>query len=266
MPHITLNRDGPIARLTIDRPEKRNALALDTVAELVEAVRALDADASVRVVVLGGAGDRAFASGADLDEIAGLAGHPDRAVAYDGKLDALYDTLAESRLPIIARIQAAAIGGGCLLALACDLRVASPAATFGVPAGRIGLMLSPREHALLVQAVGASRAKLLLYSARRLSAEEALRAGLIDLVVPDASVEALDAGIERLATDIAQCAPHSIGVAKQFVHALAYGGSSDAESPDATLREAYERIYASEDLREGLAAFKARRAPAFKGR
>lgn len=261
MPHIAVTHDGPVARLTIDRPEKRNALSLDTIAELIAALRALEGDVGVRVVVLGGAGDRAFASGADLDEIAGLAGRPDQAIAYDRRVEVLYDALERIRLPVIARIQAAAIGGGCLLALACDLRVTSPAATFGVPAGRIGLMLSPREHALLVHAVGPARAKLLLYTARRLSASEAQQWGLVDLVAADNAPGALDAMVDRLVADIVQCAPRSVRAAKQFVSAITAG--TEAEPGAGT---AYEQIYSSDDFREGLAAFKARRAPVFHGR
>lgn len=258
MEHIQIAREHSIVRITITRPDKRNAISLQTAAELMQALREAEADSAARVVVLTGAGDRAFASGADLDEIAALVGFPERAFDYDRKVEALYEMLAQSRLPIIARIQAAAIGGGCLLALACDLRVASSGATFGVPAGRIGLMLSAREHALLVQAVGPARAKLLLYSARRLTAMEALHAGLVDLVAPDDSIEALDAIADRLVADIVQCAPRAIGAAKQFVQAIAAGRIEEVDE-----RAAYERIYASDDLREGLAAFKARRTPKF---
>lgn len=261
MQPIAVVDDRPVARITIDRPEKRNALSLATIAALIEALRALEGKADLRAIVLAGSGDRAFASGADLDEIAGLAGHPELALEYDRKVEALYDALATVRVPVIARIQAAAIGGGCLLALACDLRVASAGATFGVPAGRIGLMLSPREHALLAGAVGPSRAKLLLYSGRRLSASEAQQWGLIDLLTGDDSQRSLDDAVDQLVADIAGCAPRTISVSKRMIQA---SGSADPDGR--VVREAYAQVYGSDDLREGLAAFAARRAPVFRGR
>lgn len=262
MEHIQIAREQSIVRITITRPDKRNAISLQTAAELMQALREAEADAAARVVVLTGAGDRAFASGADLDEIASLAGAPDRAIEYDRSISALYDAMRASRLPVIARVQAAAIGGGCLLALACDLRVAGGNAVFGMPAGRIGLMLSADEHAMLVQAVGPARAKLLLLSGRRITADEARQCGLIDLVVP---IAALDDAIDALAHDIAQCAPVAVSVAKRVVQACATSGAQ-SDAIDAAAKAAYRQIYNSDDLREGLAAFKARHAPVFQGR
>ena len=258
MRHVVIEAVDQVARITINRPEKRNAIALATVAELEAAIAEANANAQIRVIVLTGAGDRAFASGADLDELAGAMATPQQAAGYDAAVARLYDACEKSPVPVIARIQAHAIGGGCLLALACDVRVASETASFGVPAARIGLMLSAREHALLVNQIGASRAKLLLYSGRRLSAREAADWGLVDLAVPP---DALDAQVDALAGEIASNAPRAVRAAKRLVQAV---GREDALAEAASA--GYGAIYGSEDLREGLAAFKARRKPVFKGR
>ncbi len=257
MQHVAIEFVDHIARVTINRPEKRNAIALATIEDLQVAIAEANANAQVRVIVLTGAGDRAFASGADLDELGAIA-TPRQAVTYDAMVTQLYDALERSRKPVIARIQAHAIGGGCLLALACDVRVASDSASFGVPAARIGLMLSAPEHALLVNHVGASRAKLLLASGRRLSAAEAERWGLVDIVVPR---DGLDAAVDALADEIATNAPLAVTAAKQLAQAV---GRTDTLASVAATH--YAAIYGSEDLREGLAAMKAKRKPVFSGR
>lgn len=256
--HVQLAQAGPVARLAIDRPEKRNAISLATAAELRDALARAAADPETRVLVLTGTGDRAFASGADLDELPGAMDTPERAAGYDAEIGRLYDALQGSRLPIIARIQAAAIGGGCLLALACDVRVASESAAFALPAARIGLMLSAREHALLAAHLTPSRTKLALFSGRRLTAHEAVEWGLADLVAP---AERLDERVDGLAQEIAACAPRAVTSAKRMVQAAVRGGELDAVAAIC-----YRAIYGSEDLREGLAAAKARRKPVFRGR
>ena len=255
---VRFARSGPVARITIDRPQQRNAIALRTAAEIAAAMARAESDPEVRVVVLAGAGERAFASGADLEELPGVMDTPRRAAAYDKRIAALYEALQASRLPTIARIQAAAIGGGCLLALACDLRVASERATFGLPAARIGLMLSARELEMVLAQLTAARAKLLLLSGRRLSAREAFEWGLADVVTP---AQALDRCVDELALEIASGAPRAMHAAKRMLRAVARG-----RQVAAVARACYSEIYGSEDLREGLAAFKARRKPVFRGR
>jgi enoyl-CoA hydratase/carnithine racemase len=255
---VRIAQAGPIARLVIDRPEKRNAISLATAAALAAAVARVEGDPETRAIVLTGAGDRAFASGADLEELPAAIDTPEKAAAYDAQVARLYDALQGSRLPVIARIQGAAIGGGCLLALACDVRVAAETATLALPAARVGLMLSAREHALLLESLAPSRAKLLLFSGRRLSAHEGLEWGLVDLVVP---AERLDERVDELAQEIAACAPRAVTAAKRMVRAAVRDGEADPVA-----EHCYRAVYGSEDLREGLAAAKARRKPVFKGR
>ena len=252
-PEVRYERRQAVVRLTIDRPAVRNALALGTLAELEDALARASAEAGVRAIVLTGAGERAFASGADLGELPEAMADAKSAMAYDVKVGALYDALAACPMPVIARLQGHAIGGGCLLALACDLRIAAEPIFLSLPAARIGLMLSPQEHRLAVRQMGLSRARLLLYSGRRLSAAQALDWGLVDEVVPAGE---LNRAVDALAGEIARGAPLALAAAKQLT-----GGAG----PEAAAAW-YRRIYGSRDLAEGLAAVEARRAPRFEGR
>ena len=156
-----------MATVTIDRPSTRNALALRTIDELRAAVARAEDNPAIRVLVLTGAGDRVFASGADLDEIPDAMDTPEKAAAYDERVAGLYRALLETPVPVVARIQGHAIGGGLLLALACDLRICRAGVKVGLPVSRIGLMLSPLEHKLVVDQIGPSRAKWLLLTGRK---------------------------------------------------------------------------------------------------
>lgn len=256
--HVRWHAADGVATVSIDRPEKRNALALQTVDELRQAVARAVADQAVRVLVITGSGDRAFASGADLGELPRAMESVESAAEYDRRVEALYMALAAAPLPVVARIQAHAIGGGLLLALACDIRIARASAKFALPASRIGLMLSPAEHRLLCDQVGPSRAKLLLFTGRRLAAAEAERWGLVDLVADDSAFEDQ---VAALAGEIAGGAPLAVRAAKRLVNA-----SLRAGDPDAVARSCYRDIYGSQDLREGLRAVAEKRRPTFRGR
>ena len=255
--HIGYVVTGAVAVITLDRPEKRNAIALQTADELCTVLALAEGDPDVRAVVLTGAGDRAFASGADLDELRDAMASAEGAAAYDARVAVLYRALRESPLPVIARIQGHAIGGGCLLALACDLRVAAAGVTLGLPVSRIGLMLSPVEHERLVGQVGPSRAKMLLFTGRRLDAREAADWGLVDIVAEDGG---LDEAVDGLVAEITAGAPIAVGAAKRLVDAALGGGD------EATVDACYRAVYGSADLKEGLAAAKERRKPVFRGR
>lgn len=255
--HIRCDLSGSTATVTIDRPERRNALALRTIGELREAVSRAIGEPGIRVLVLTGAGERAFASGADLDELANAMDSPENAAEYDRQVGALYHDLLNAPLPVVARLQGHAIGGGCLLALACDIRIARQSVTLGLPASRIGLMLSPLEHQLLVRQVGLSRAKLLLFTGRRLTAWQAESWGLVDLVVDDG---AFDQAVDSLIEEIVSGAPIAIRAAKKLLHAVSDGGDPEGA------RACYHAIYGSEDLKEGLRAVKQKRPPVFRER
>ncbi len=255
--HVTFEKSGGIARIYIDRPNKRNALGLQTIEELLSALATAEHDSSIRVVILSGTGTKAFASGADLDELPTAFASPSNARAYDEKITRLYLAIANSKLPVMARIAGHAIGGGCLLALASDFRIAAAEIKVGFPVALIGLMLSPYEHELILDHMTSSSAKALIFTGRRILAPEAKSLGLIDIVVPR---EDLDTVVDEVAQQIAAGAPLAISAAKSVLNAIRR--QSDV---DETISRAYETIYSSSDLVEGLAAIHAKRPPIFSG-
>ena len=254
---VVLSISEGIARISINRPEKRNALSLQVVRELQVALFLAEKDASVRVAILSGTGTRVFAAGADLDELPEAFTTPQTAMAYDQLVNQLYRALQTSRLPIIASMAGHAIGGGCLLALACDLRIAASHIKIGFPVARIGLMLSPKEHQLILDQITPSQARLLMFTGRRIDAKEAQTWGLIDIAVTDTELEAATA---QVAAEIVIGAPLAIRVTKYLVQAL-----SSHEEVERLISEAYETIYTSADLKEGLKAIEEKRTPKFWG-
>lgn len=249
-----------VVTLVIDRPEKRNALSIEVIESLTHRFHALASTREARCIVLTGAGNKAFAAGADLTELDGALKTPESAQQYDRFVTALYDAIEACPCPVVARLNGHAVGGGLLLALACDLRVAVSGAKLGVPSGRVGLMLSPREYELLARAVGNSNAKLLVYAGRVLDTAQGLDWGMVNEVCGEAE---LDAVVDRMAQDICRAAPLSVAAAKQML-ALA-----DEHNPQQVRKKtlaAYESVYRSRDLREGLAAFLEKRDPCFTGR
>ena len=179
-------------------------------------------------------------------------------MAYDQLVNQLYRALQTSRLPIIASMAGHAIGGGCLLALACDLRIAASHIKIGFPVARIGLMLSPKEHQLILAQITPSQARLLMFTGRRIDAQKAQTWGLIDIAVADTELEAATA---QVAAEIVIGAPLAIRVTKSLVQAL-----SSHEEVERSISEAYEMIYTSNDLKEGLKAIEEKRVPKFLGR
>ena len=249
---------GPVAWLTIDDPPTRNAISRATAEQLHGAFLNAQQDPNVRVAVLSGAGERAFASGADVTEFARYAQNLDEMAAYDQAVTKVYDTITRSRLPVIAAVQAAAIGGGGLLALACDIRIAADTAVFALPAARIGLMLSDREYLLAHDRLGNSAASYLLLSGQRVDAAEALRLGAFHRVVPAAD---FDQKVRATASAVAELAPLSLQASKSILRSLQEGAGLDK----ATFEAAYRAVYGSADFREGIAAFIEKRRPKFSG-
>ena len=175
--HTIFAVDGPVAVLTFNRPESRNAMTWAMYDALVEACDAVDADPSVRVFVLRGADDRAFVAGTDIVQFRELRTAED-ALAYEARLDRVIDRLERVTKPTIARVGGVAVGGGCVIAIACDLRICGPNARFGIPVARtLGNCLSAANCARLLDLVGPARLKEMLFTARLLGAREALAAG-----------------------------------------------------------------------------------------
>jgi enoyl-CoA hydratase len=247
--------DG-VALLTIDRPEARNALSFALLAELAEELERLDRDGRTRVAILTGSGDRAFAAGADIVELADQT--PDRLRA-EGNFNA-WDRLGAIGIPLIAAVRGFALGGGCELAMTCDLIVAGDDAQFGQPEIRIGVMPGAGGTQRLTRAIGTARAMELVLTGRMMGAAEAHQAGLVTSVVP--ASEVVDAAL-TLADTIASMPPLAVRAAKRSVLAAAELPLSAGLRSE---REAFFDLFATDDQREGMRAFQEKRPPRWTGR
>lgn len=252
--------DGGVATLTFNNPEKRNALSSEIRTALPGALRALQSDPDVRVVVLRGAGDKAFVSGADISEFGDQRTSPEARAAYDRASAESGRAWAELGKPIIAMIRGFCIGGGLLTALQADIRIAADDGQFGVPAARLGLGYPLRGVEALAGVVGASWAAEILFSARRLTAAEALHIGLVNRVVP---VDQLADQTYELARTIAANAPLTVAAVKAALQELR---RPDAQRDGGRVAAMVEACFRSEDYREGQRAFAERRPPTFRGR
>jgi enoyl-CoA hydratase len=251
---IVVERDGAVAVVTVDRPEALNALDQPTLGELRDRLRELAGDAEARVVVLTGAGDRAFVAGADIKAMSAMDVH--QAQAW-GELGHETATLLETMpKPTIAAVNGFALGGGCELALACDVRYASTAAKLGQPEVSIGIIPGWGGTQRLPRVVGIGRAKELIMSGKQVDAEEALRIGLVNAVF--APEELLEKTLE-LARTLAEKSPLVLAAAKQAMNRTLYGDLG-AEAG------AFAGLFGSHDQQEGMAAFIEKRPPRFEGR
>jgi enoyl-CoA hydratase/carnithine racemase len=252
--------DDGVARITFNNPDKHNALSADMLAALPPTLDALQRDPEVRVVVLTGAGDRAFVSGADISEFEERRTTPEARSAYDEAWTAVNRTWAEIDKPVLAMIRGYCIGGGLLTALRADIRVAAEGSQFGVPAARLGLGYGYAGVKTLVDLVGPSWTAEILFSARRLSAAEALRIGLVNRVVHG---ERLEDEVMELARSICANAPLTVAACKAAIREAV----RDPDRRDlARVAELVEACFRSDDYVEGQRAFREKRAPRFTGR
>lgn len=249
-------KDG-VAWVTISRPEVRNALDAKTVCELEAHLKILADDRSIRCVILRGAGDRVFVSGADVREFRDKLATPEGALAYDQQIEQMQHVIRAMPKPVIAQIQGFAIGGGCVLAVACDFRIASTRGRFGIPIAKFGFMLSVLDTIRLAELVGLGQARRLLMTGAVIEAAEAHRIGLVDQVVEP---EDLEETTREFAVNLAANAPLSLKATKQTLESL-YSRQAAITDGD----QLYKELYASEDLLEGLNAFFEKRPPNFKG-
>jgi enoyl-CoA hydratase len=240
--------------VTIDRPAVLNALDGATMAELVTALRALDADRSCRCVVITGSGDRAFAAGADIREMAGL----DPGMVAQGGYFERWDEVASVGVPLVAAVRGYALGGGCELALACDIVVAAEDAVFGLPEVSLGIMPGVGGSQRLPRAVGQALAMEMILAGRRLTGSEAAASGLAARAVPAAEVVPVAL---RIATAVASAAPRAVRAAKQAVRAAAEAPLRDGVAAE---RRAFAALFGTHDQQEGMAAFLEKRRPVWE--
>jgi enoyl-CoA hydratase/carnithine racemase len=252
--------DDGIATITFNRPERHNALSAPIRASLPGVLRSLQDDASVRVVILTGAGDRAFISGADITEFGDQRTSPEARAQYDREAGDSSTAWRALEKPVIAMIRGYCIGGGLLTALQADIRIASDDSQFGIPAARLGLGYGYGGVEALVNVIGPAYAAELLFSAARVPADRALLMGLVNQVVP---VDALRPTVLSLAQAITANAPLTVAACK-----VAIGQTHlPAERRDRDrLAAMVEACFRSQDYREGQAAFAEKRPPRFTGR
>lgn len=243
--------DDGVAVVSIDRAAKRNAITLDMWEALPSLLTDLTSVEGLRVLLITGEGE-VFSAGADIRELRDIYAEPSRARAYQDTNVAAEAALASFPYPTVAAIRGACIGGGCQLAVACDVRLAADTAQFGVTPAKFGIVYPVEPTARLTRLVGPARAKYLLYSADLVGAAQALTFGLVDEVVPDAGLEARALEFART---IAGRSPQTVGAAKAVINAL--GSKRDANMEVA----AWQR--ATDDVREGITAFLDERRPRF---
>ena len=249
-------RDGAIVTLTFNRPEARNAMTWDMYQRLNQTCEEVDADDSVRVLVLKGAGGKAFVAGTDISQFTQFEGAQD-GLRYERDGDQRSGRIARVKKPVIAMIQGFAVGGGLGIAAGADLRLATPDAKFGAPIARtLGNCLSMSAYARYLDLFGPSRLKEMIMTARLLSADEALAAGFVhEIVAP----EAIEARTLALAQHIASLAPITLAVTKEAIRRI----QESRALPDGD--DLVAKIYGSADFREGVRAFVDKRPPRWTG-
>jgi enoyl-CoA hydratase/carnithine racemase len=255
---ILLERDGNIATVTLSNPERMNALSLAMWEQLGSHAKNLDQDESLRCIVVRGAGDKAFAAGADIAAFAKERANSRQAKKYGQRIAAAMQAFAACRHPVVALIQGACVGGGLLVASQADIRICGESSRFGVPVKNLGLVEAYDELQGMMRVVGRAATLEILLEGRIWNAREAYEKGLVNRIVPDDKVpEETFAAARR----IAEGAPLAARWHKKFVRRLA--------DPRPLSKKEYDESFAcfdTEDFREGVAAFLAKRKPQFKGK
>lgn len=255
-PSIYLERSGATGSIILNRPERRNALGLAMWEALTGLLNDAETDGDIRVVVVRGVDDSAFAAGADIKEFETVHADPRTSRDYSAKIHAATERIARFPKPMIAMIQGACVGGGCAIALGCDIRIADPTSRFAIPPAKLGLVYSLLDTKLLVDAVGPAKAKDMLYTGRLIKADEALAIGLIDRIVEPARIES---ETQELCEAICTGSQFSHRATKKIVRMILDGATEDTGE---TLK-LFDDAFQGEDYREGTRAFMEKRKPKF---
>jgi enoyl-CoA hydratase len=255
---LRVERDGPVGRLVLDNPERRNAIGAEMWRAIPGAIAEFNADAAIRCIVIRGEGTQAFAAGADISEFEKNRSSEGDVKEYEAATGAAHHAIESVSKPVIALIHGFCVGGGLAVALSCDLRYADASSRYAIPAARLGLGYGVHGTGRLVATVGQANAREIMFSARRYDAAEALAMGLVNRVLPDAE---LDAYVQKTVMELAANAPLTLAASKAVINALAepHGDFSAAEATVA-------RCMTSDDYIEGRRAFMEKRAPAFRGK
>jgi enoyl-CoA hydratase len=250
---------GPVATLTFNRPEARNAMTWDMYQALVDACDRVDNDPDVRVWILRGAGGKAFVAGTDIKQFERFR-ESDDGIVYERRIDEILDRLERVIKPTIAQVQGVAAGGGCAIALTCDLRVATPESTFGIPIARtLGNCLSGATCSRLVDLMGPGLVKDILFTGRFMDGVEAHARGLVTRLEP---AETINEAVEAYATRIAAHAPLTLRATKEAIRRILARRRLDAGAD----QDLITLCYTSADFQEGVEAFIAKRKPTWTGR
>jgi enoyl-CoA hydratase len=257
---MTAEKDGAIGWMVFNNPARRNAISLDMWQAIPPILDAFEQDPEIRVVVLRGAGDQAFVSGADISQFEQQRSSAETVAHYDKIAEAAGIRLQETRKPTIAMIHGFCIGGGLGVALQCDLRIAADTARFAVPAAKLGLGYRWSGVKKLVDTVGPAFAKEIFFTARQFDASEALAMGLVNRVLPSGEIEAY---VRRYAAIIAENAPLTVEAVKGVIQELQKPGAEiDRKRCEALVARCFE----SQDYVEGRRAFMEKRKPVFAGK
>ncbi len=250
--------EGPIGWMIFNKPERHNAVSLDMWEAIPDILDRFESDPAVRVIVLKGAGDRAFVSGADISQFESARASREANEQYDRISDRASRRLVECSKPVIAMIRGWCIGGGLAIAVCCDIRIATEGSKFGIPAARLGLGYGAPGVKKLMDIVGPSFTKEIFFTARHFSAVEAQGMGLLNRVVPDAELESY---VRGYCATIGDNAPLTMRALKRTVGELVKGADGDLDAADAVTKACFD----SQDFIEGRRAFMEKRRPVFRG-
>ena len=253
-------KEEGIGFVTFNQPEKRNAMSMEMWLGLGEILDEFEADSSVSVVVMSGAGDKAFVSGADISQFEKSRSNADGQKEYERQTSVGRAKFHDFSKPIIAKIRGFCMGGGLAIAMSTDLRIAATDGQFGIPAARLSIAYGADSVQKLIDLVGPAHARMILYTARRIDAKEAERIGLINQCV---AIEDLDSTVMEIARNIADNAPLSVRASKITINELM---KDESKRNMAAIKEIGDICFNSADYKEGRTAFMEKRRPKFVGK